>query len=253
MKVEILATGSNGNCIHLQSGSTGILIDAGKWKRDLEKRLLARGINAATDIQAVFITHSHGDHIRGLTLANKYRVQVWATEGEWKGISGVDEELRRVLETRWSKYDPVQIGELTIHPFRTHHNTYEPVGYAIEDDSGARACVVFDTGHIDDEMLDMMEGSGIYIIEANHDSDMLLYGPYDDYLKERISDPHRGHLSNDQTAAALQKLIKGRGERIYLTHLSSNNNTPELASQAARLALFEKGLINKRDYYLEVV
>lgn len=255
MKVEIIATGSDGNCIHLQSGSTGILIDAGKWKRDLEKRLLARGINAVTDIQAVCITHSHGDHIRGLTLANKYRIPVWATEGEWKGISGVDEDLRRVLETRWSKYVPIAIGigGLTIHPFRTHHNTYEPIGYAIKDDNGAQACVVFDTGHIDDEMLAMMEGSDIYIIEANHDPDMLRYGPYDDYLKERISDPHRGHLSNDQTAAALQKLIKGCGERIYLTHLSSTNNTPELASQAARMALFEKGFINKRDYYLEVV
>jgi phosphoribosyl 1,2-cyclic phosphodiesterase len=82
---------------------------------------------------------------------------------------------------------------------------------------------------------------------------MLLNGPYDDYLKDRIADPHRGHLSNEQTAAALQKLVKGSGERIYLTHLSSTNNTPELASQAVRMALFEKGLINKRDYFLEVV
>lgn len=253
MKVSIIATGSDGNCIHLQSETTGILIDAGKWKRDLEKRLLANGINAATDIQAVFITHAHGDHIKGLTLANKYRIPVWATDGEWKGISGVDEELRRVLDTRWSKYERVEIGDdLHIYPFKVHHNTYEPVGYSIEDGNGNRACVVFDTGQIDDEMLQMMEGN-IYIVEANHDVDMLQNGEYSDYLKDRISDPHRGHLSNDQAAEALKKLVKGRGERIYLTHLSSNNNTPELASHAVRMALFEKGLINKRDYYLEVV
>ncbi|GIO40175.1 MBL fold hydrolase [Paenibacillus antibioticophila] len=253
MKVEILATGSDGNCIFLQSGSTGILIDAGKWKRDLEKRLLSRGINAATDIQAVFITHSHSDHIKGLTLANKYHIPVYATHGEWQKISGVDEELQHVLETTYSKYDIVELGNLRVQPFQIHHNTLEPVGYAVEDDDGNRACVVFDTGHIDDDMLDMMEGSNIYIIEANHDSDMLRDGTYDAYLKDRIADPHRGHLSNDQTAAALQQLIKGKGEQIYLTHLSSNNNTPELASQAVRMALFDKGFINKRDYFLEVL
>ncbi|MEK3873684.1 MULTISPECIES: MBL fold metallo-hydrolase [unclassified Paenibacillus] len=253
MKVEILATGSDGNCIFLQSGSTGILIDAGKWKRDLEKRLLARGINAATDIQAVFITHSHSDHVRGLTLAGKYRIPVYATHGEWQKISGVDEELQRVLETTYSKYDTVELGGLHVYPFQTHHNTLEPVGYAVEDDIGNRACVVFDTGQIDAEMLQMMEGSNIYIIEANHDLEMLQTGPYDDYLKDRIADPHRGHLSNDQTAEALQKLVQGRGERIYLTHLSTKNNSPNLASQAVRMALFEKGLINKRDYFLEVL
>ncbi|MNW41740.1 putative metallo-hydrolase YycJ [compost metagenome] len=252
MKVEILATGSSGNCIHLQSGSTGILVDAGKWKRDLEKRLLAKGINAATDIQAVFITHAHSDHIKGLTLANKYHIPVYATHGEWQKISGLDDDLKHVLETTHSKYDRVKVGELSIYPFKVHHNVLEPVGYAIEDDTGNRACVVFDTGHIDDDMLEMMEGS-IYIVEANHDLDMLQNGPYDDYLKDRIADPHRGHLSNEQTAEALQKLIKGKGERIYLTHLSSNNNTPELASQAIRIALFENGFVNKKDYYLEVL
>lgn len=82
---------------------------------------------------------------------------------------------------------------------------------------------------------------------------MLRDGPYDEYLKDRIADPHRGHLSNEQTAEALKKLVKGKGERIYLTHLSSTNNSPELASQAVRMALFEKGFINKRDYSLEVV
>lgn len=252
MKVNIIATGSDGNCIHLQSGSTGILIDAGKWKRDLEKRLLANNINAATDIQAVFITHSHNDHIRGLTLAKKYLFPVYATHGEWQKISGVDDDLKHVLETTYGKYDRVQIGEMTIYPFKVHHDALEPVGYAIEDDSGNRVSVVFDTGQIDPDMLEMMEGN-IYIVEANHDVDMLQNGPYDDYLKDRISDPHRGHLSNDQTAAALQKLVKGRGERIYLTHLSSNNNTPELASHTVRMALFEKGFINRRDYSLEVV
>ncbi|WP_135553290.1 MBL fold metallo-hydrolase [Paenibacillus cymbidii] len=251
MIVRIIATGSDGNCVYLGSGGTGILIDAGKWKRDLEKRLLAAGINPATNIQAVFISHAHGDHIRGLTLANKYRYPVFATEGEWKGISGVDDELRRTLVTLHGQYEHVELGSLHVYPFRVHHDAYEPVGYAVEADDGNRACVVFDTGHIDRDMLEMMEGN-IYIVEANHDLQMLRNGSYSDHLKARIESRDVGHLSNDQTAAALKRLVQGRGERIYLTHLSSSNNTPALAEQTVKLALWEKGFVKGKHYQLEV-
>lgn len=252
MRVEIIATGSNGNCIFIQSGNTGVLIDAGKWKRDLEKRLNESAINAATDIDAICITHAHGDHIRGLTLANKYRLPVYATEGEWKGISGVDDELRRTLQTLRGKYEMVELGDLHIYPFKVHHDAYEPVGYAIEDDSGDRACVVFDTGHIDDDMLEMMEGA-IYIVEANHDADMLQNGPYDDRLKARVASNDVGHLSNEQTAEALSKLIRGTGERIYLTHLSRANNVPAIAANTVKLALMRKGFREGKHYHLEVL
>jgi phosphoribosyl 1,2-cyclic phosphodiesterase len=253
MRINILASGSDGNCIHIKSGDTGILIDAGKWKRDLEKRLNERGISAATDIQAIFVTHAHGDHIRGLNLANKYKLPVYATEGEWKGVSGVDDELKNTLETVHGKYERVVVGDLSIYPFKVHHDAYEPVGYAIEGDGpGERCCVVFDTGHIDADMLEMMEGS-IYIIEANHDIQMLRSGSYSDYLKARIENEHTGHLSNDQTAEALSKLIKGKGERIYLTHLSSKNNIPAISSNAVKLALMRKGYREGTHYTLEVV
>lgn len=247
MKVTIIATGSDGNCIHLQSGGTGILIDAGKWKRDIEKHLNAKGINPATDIQAIFVTHSHGDHIRGLTLANKYSYPVYATEGEWKGISGVNDDLRRTLTTLYSKYEMIELGGLHVYPFKVHHDAYEPVGYVVEDDIGNRCCVVFDTGHIDSDMLEMMKGN-IFIIEANHDVDMLTNGKYDDYLKARILSDN-GHLSNEQTAAALKRLVKGKGEQIYLTHLSSNNNTPAIAENTVKLALYEKGFVKGKHYF----
>ncbi|KJD42462.1 MBL fold metallo-hydrolase, partial [Paenibacillus terrae] len=100
MKVNILASGSKGNCIALTSAGQTILIDAGIAKTKIEKRLLDVGIRP-DHITAIFITHAHGDHIKGLPMANKYRIPVYATEGEWKGISGVDDELRRVAETRY--------------------------------------------------------------------------------------------------------------------------------------------------------
>lgn len=251
MRVNILASGSDGNCIHIQSGNTGILIDAGKWKRDMEKRLNARHINPATDIQAVLITHAHNDHVRGLTLANKYNYPVYATEGEWKGISGVQDDLKHTLHRVYGKYEAIELGDLHVYPFSVHHDAYEPVGYAIEDDVGNRACIVFDTGHIDDEILAMMEGN-IYIVETNYDLTMLTNGDYNEVLKARILSD-LGHLSNDQTAEALAKLIKGNGELIYLTHLSGANNTPQLAEKTVKLKLFEKGFIAGKHYFLEVV
>ncbi|WP_010501369.1 MBL fold metallo-hydrolase [Paenibacillus elgii] len=252
MKVTILASGSAGNCIHLQSEGVGILIDAGVPKTKIEKRMIEAGINPASDIQAIFITHAHGDHIKGLPIANKWHIPIYTTAGEWHGISGVNDELRQTLGTLHGRYETIVLGGLHIYPFKIHHDAYEPVGYAIEDDNGDRACIVFDTGHIDQDMLEMMEGS-IYIVEANYDEDMLVNGPYADYLKVRIMSDDRGHLSNEQTAMALAKLVKGKGERIYLTHLSSNNNMPALAEGIVRRALRKKGFEAGKHYHLEVV
>jgi phosphoribosyl 1,2-cyclic phosphodiesterase len=253
MKVKILASGSKGNCVAILSGDSCILIDAGLPKTHIEKRLSENGINP-TSIKAIFVSHAHTDHICGLQLANKYKIPVFATEGEWKKIDGVDDDLMNVLLKRDGKYNTVLSDgcDFVVNPFQIHHDAMEPVGYSIEtDEVGGRCCVVFDTGHVDDYMLEMMEGH-IYVIEANHDVDMLTNGKYNDFLKSRIlSDV--GHLSNLQCADALAKLIKGKGERIYITHLSKNNNTPELAEQAVEGALEAKGLERLFDYQLEVV
>ncbi|MEV2815668.1 MBL fold metallo-hydrolase, partial [Paenibacillus larvae] len=227
MNVKILASGSSGNCIHIQSGKTGILIDAGLPKTKIEKRLLENDIDP-TKIKAIFITHAHADHVKGLPLANKYKIPVYAGEGEWKNINTVDDDLCRFITKHSGAYTVVDLGEIKLSPFRTHHDAYEPLGYAIEDCSGKRCCVVLDTGKVDDDMLKMMEGSSIFIVEANHDPDMVEMSNYPNSVKGRILS-HIGHLSNDQTVEALKRLVKGRGEHIYLTHLSNNNNLPALA------------------------
>lgn len=250
MKVDILASGSAGNCIALTTAGKTILIDAGIARTKIEKRLLEVGIRPDS-IAAIFITHAHGDHTKGLPMANKYGIPVYATVGEWKGISGVNERLQRTLETKFGIYEPTYLGGVTVHPFQTHHDAYEPVGYAIEPDDGPRACVVFDTGKVDDDMLAMMEGS-IYIIEANHDRDMVAESSYPDSVKARVLSD-LGHLSNEQTAAALAELISGRGEQIYLTHLSSSNNLPALAEATVKAALAQRGFRAGTHYHLEVI
>jgi phosphoribosyl 1,2-cyclic phosphodiesterase len=248
MKVNILASGSKGNCIAIQSGDTCILIDAGVAKTKIEKRLLEVGIRA-DEIMAIFITHAHGDHIKGLPLANKYRIPVYASEGEWKDIKSVDVELEKHIKIgQFVKFDSM----LHVYPFNSHHDAYEPQGYSILDDDGNKCSVCLDTGKVDSEMLEAMKNSDIYIIEANHEPDMVEASDYPLSVQGRILSDI-GHLSNQQTAEALSKLIKGRGEKIYLTHLSSSNNLSMLAEMTVKQALRKKGFEEGKHFDLEVV
>lgn len=250
MKVNILASGSNGNCISIQSGATTILIDAGIARTKIEQRLLDVGIRA-DEVNAIFVTHGHGDHTKGLPLANKYRIEVYASEGEWKSIESVDEELQHKMRNAQGRYEMVELGDIHVYPFGVHHDAYEPLGYAIEDDKGNRCSVVLDTGHVDEYMLEMMEGN-IIIIEANHIVSLVEQCNRPPSIITRILSDI-GHLSNDQTAEALSKLIQGKGEQIYLTHLSKGNNDPIKAANTVKLKLFEKGFIAGKHYNLEVV
>ncbi len=250
IKVDILASGSGGNCIALRSEQTTILIDAGVAKTKIEKRLLEVGIRP-DEVAAIFITHAHADHIKGLPLANKYLIPVLATYGEWRGIGGVGSELQCILDLLHGEYETQFIDGMQVKPFRTHHDAYEPVGYVVSDrDETVSICL--DTGKIDADMLQAMAGSDIYIIEANHEPDMVEAGDYPDSVKARILSDN-GHLSNEQVATALQRLIQGRGERIYLTHLSKRNNLPALAEMTVKAALRRRGFEAGSHYHLEVV
>jgi phosphoribosyl 1,2-cyclic phosphodiesterase len=251
MKVNILASGSQGNCIALQSGGTCILIDAGIARTKIEKKLLEGGIRA-DEIAAIFITHSHSDHIKGLPLANKYHIPVYASEGEWKSIKNVDEDLKNVIEHESILLDYEGYQEwMEIIPFDTHHDAISPKGYVVVSDD-AKCSICLDTGKVDDEMYEAMKDSDIYIIESNHEPNMVEVSDYPNSVKARILS-HVGHLSNEQTAEALSRLIQGKGERIYLTHLSSNNNMPMLAEMTVKRALKAKGFTAGKHYELEVI
>ena len=248
MEVTILASGSGGNCIAVRSGNITILIDAGIPATKIEQRLLEAGIRP-DEISAIFITHAHKDHVQGLSLANKYRIPVYSGEGEWKDIKGLDEELINKIGIGGL----FGAGDCLVIPFDVHHDAYSPKGYVIRNaQENEQVSICLDTGRIDDEMLAVMDGSDIYIIEANHDPDMLAASDYPDVVKERIMSD-RGHLSNQQAAEALAKLVQGRGERIYLTHLSKKCNLPALARMKVETVLRRKGFVNGEHYHLEVV
>lgn len=252
MKVDILASGSSGNCIAISNGQSTILIDAGIAKTKIEKRLLEVGITP-NSIEAIFVTHAHGDHIKGLPLANKYKIPVYASEGEWKSIQNVDDDLQYLIFKENHRYEShfFDSGEIAVIPFGVHHDALEPVGYKILA-GNKQASICLDTGVMDDNMLAVMSDSDFYIIEANHEPRMVEASSYPDSVKARIIS-HIGHLSNQQTAEALSQLLQGKGEHIYLVHLSDKNNMPALAEMTVKRELLKKGYHAGSQYELEVI
>ncbi|MET1177540.1 MBL fold metallo-hydrolase [Peribacillus simplex] len=244
MKVDILASGSGGNVIAVRSSGNTILVDVGIAKTKIEQRLLEVGIKP-NEIDAILITHAHSDHVKGLPLANKYHIPVFASEGEWKSIKGVNEELRHIIDGN------LLVSGFDVTTFNVHHDAFEPIGYAIVDKVGDKVSVCLDTGKVDSEMIEAMKYSEFFIIESNHDPVMLEHSNYPNATKARILSDI-GHLSNAQTAEALTKLVKGVGEKIYLTHLSSTNNMSELAKLTTIRALAKKGNKVNEDYEIEV-
>lgn len=250
MKVDILASGSSGNCIAITIDEKTILIDAGVAKTKLEKRLLEVGI-MPNNIAAIFITHAHGDHIKGISLANKYNIPVYASEGESKKIKGIVDVI--LIPKANDLYEPFlfDMGEIGVIPFAVHHDSFEPLGYSVFS-NGHKVSICLDTGHVDSKILKSMSDSNIYIIESNHEPRMVEASNYPNSVKARIVS-HIGHLSNQQTAETLAKLLRGTGEKVYLVHLSSHNNMPALAEMTVKRELLKKGFMAGKHYELEVV
>lgn len=247
MKVDILASGSSGNCIALSTNESTILIDAGIAKTKIEKRLLEVGITP-NSIRGIFITHAHSDHVKGLPLANKYKIPVYAGEREWKNITSVDEDLIRPIGVGGI----FGCGHFIVNDFNVHHDAIDPRGFVVRTLDNFKVSICLDTGIVDKTMLSAMRDSNVYIIEANHEPRMVEASDYPNSVKARILS-HVGHLSNEQTATALKELVRGKGEQIYLTHLSSKNNLPTLAELTVKRELLKKGYHAGSHYELEVV
>ncbi len=226
MKLTVFASGSGGNCSLVRSGGACVLIDAGISAKRIREGLARAGLLPG-DLNGIFITHEHADHISGLSvLLKKTPVPLYApgtvADALKRSVPGADAFLH-VLEAE----RPLTLEGLTVTPFPTPHDTVQSVGYRMEADDGCFAYAT-DTGCVTETMLRWLAGADLAFIEANHDEAMLRSGPYPPYLQARILSD-RGHLSNAECTFLTSVLARSGVRQIVLGHLSRENNRPELA------------------------
>mgnify|MGYP002627217820 CR=1 FL=1 len=222
MRAIILGSGSKGNSTLLIGNDKKILIDVGFSFPQMTRLLNNFNIEPAL-IDVILITHTHKDHVIGLSsFVKKTRTPVYTNSVMFSELSKIVPEEYLVVND-----DLFDIGEFSIETFHTSHDAKGSVGFIIKDDLGSLVYVT-DTGYINKVYLERLKNKNAYIFESNHDINMLMTGPYPYILKQRVvSDT--GHLSNIQSGNYLKELIGTNTKRIVLAHLSETNNTHELA------------------------
>lgn len=251
MKFCSLYSGSSGNSIFVAADNAKILIDAGLAGKKIDEALKHIG-EEPSNIDGIFITHEHIDHIKGVgVLSRKYDIPIYANDSTWavmeKNIGKIKEHNIRIMDRRSS----IAINDLEIKSFNIPHDAIAPVGYTIRA-NGKTASVVTDFGVFTEEIRDNIIDSNIILLESNHDVNMLKMGPYPYNLKLRVLGEN-GHLSNEDCGAAIVSLLKANEKKhIMLGHLSGTNNHPDLAYQTVKDVLSLNGIKPGEDVSLQL-
>ena len=234
MKIKILASGSKGNSTLVRTDKLNILIDDGVTYQYLCSELDSIGLTPK-DLDYILITHTHSDHIKGLaSLVKKTNIKVYILEE-------MEEEIKRIVPSENINYytNPLDLEGLKIELIRISHDV-DGVGFIMEYNN-KNFVYITDTGYINKKYFPLMKNKDLYIIESNHDEEMLMEGPYPYILKQRVISDH-GHLSNNTTASYLKEIVGDRTKKIVLAHISENNNTPSLALDTVDSILKENGI-----------
>jgi phosphoribosyl 1,2-cyclic phosphodiesterase len=237
MRFCSLGSGSSGNSTLVEASqgitSTRVLIDAGFSERELTRRLVRAGCSPA-DIDALFITHEHGDHVGcALKFARRHRIPLFTSRGTWRAVGNAefDPDLLRFARSG----EAIELGDLELQPFAVPHDANEPLQLCLGD-GAARLGVITDLGSAPATVAEALQACQALLLECNHDEAMLRAGPYPPMLQRRILGTH-GHLSNEAAADLLSRCRHAGLGSVVAAHLSERNNTPALARAALAAAL----------------
>lgn len=228
IRFRSLGSGSTGNAtlIEQRDGSgraTRVLVDCGFSLRELAQRLARAGLGVE-DIDAVFVTHEHGDHVGcAPTLARRHGIAVWMSRGTHRAIGAPD--LPHLGFAR--DEEPIAINGLQLQPYTVPHDANEPLQLCLHD-GDRRLGLLTDAGSSTPHLLRQLQRCDALLLECNHDRDLLAASGYPASLKARIGGRH-GHLANDTAAEILRGLVHGGLRHLVAAHLSESNNTPALA------------------------
>lgn len=249
MRVSVLASSSTGNATYIETPGHRVLVDAGFSGKKMAA-LMAQIDRDLADVDTLFVTHEHTDHVAGLgVLARRYpQLQIYASAGT---LSHLPTSTGKLPYDRLHVMAPgttLSLDDLDVESFAVSHDAAQPQFYQFHHDDRAFA-ILTDTGYVSDRLAGTIRNADAYVVEANHDLTMLREGPYPWSLKQRILSDY-GHLSNDDGADALMDLIGLRTKRIYLGHRSFHNNTKVIAHTTVATLLKNEGLAVDHDFML---
>jgi len=259
VKFTILGSGSSGNCTYVETAETRLLIDAGFSPRQLRQRLATIG-RAPENLSAILLTHEHSDHISGLPgLADKLQIPIycnrgtqdgtiWAFKSRWtskkapvlEGLEGT-EAIRKKMDWRlFTTGAGFEIGDVAVETFSIPHDAQDPVGFLVRA-PGVNIGFATDLGHMTKLVIERTRSAHVLVLESNHDVKLLQDCPHRPWsLKQRILGRH-GHLSNEAAADAAEQIITAELKHLYLGHLSSQCNKPEIARRVMHDRLLKMG------------
>jgi len=240
MRFSVLASGSTGNAFYIETDKTRLLVDAGLSGKQID-RLFTEVAADPKELDGILVTHEHTDHIKGLgIIARKYKLPIYANEKTWKAMEKAIGKIQTDQKFDFAANHVQTFGDIDVESFSVSHDAVDPMFFTFHHED-KKVALVTDLGYVYERIKKTIAGANAFIFEANHDVSMLQMGSYPWNVKRRILGDY-GHVSNEDCGLALSDVITNETKRVYLAHLSKDNNMKELARMSVDQVLQERDI-----------